>query len=106
MKTALTSYKEFAKEYKITEGKALPVVAQLSFARTQEGEQKTIINRLLVDLTKAQRSLDEAKDDATKEAYADQVSKYRKDLRQLSDTLDFFQELVRELEAEVDSETE
>lgn len=101
MKSPLTTYKEQAKEFNITEDKQIPGVAKLNFARTQVQEQQQIINRLLVDLTMTLIQAESAKDDNTKSAYEGKATGYRNDLRQLTASLDIVSALVKELEKEV-----
>lgn len=100
-KSPLTIYKEAAKSFGLTEDQLVPDVAKLSFVRTQEAEQKTIINRLLVDLTMSRIHQAEAKDDATKSAYEGKARGYENDIRQLVASLNVAQQLVEELESTV-----
>lgn len=104
MKSPLATYKQIAKNYNITDDKNAPVAARLHFAREQQNQMQQIINRLLFDLATTTIRKDNAKDEETKTAYQDLISKYAKDLRQTRDGVEVTNELVKELEAELQPE--
>jgi len=104
MATPLELYKEVAKEFKITPNKQLHDRQKQAFVEAQVGEQKAVINRLIVDTAMARHELAGAKEDATRAAYGKKVAQFEDDLRQFSKTLDFFQELTNELGANTSAE--
>jgi len=96
--TTLERYNQIAKELEITEEMNVPAVARLSFAREQSTQMKSIVNRLLFDLTMAYAAMENAKDENTQAAYKDNISKHERELRQTRDGLKLTNELVGLLE--------
>lgn len=103
MASPLELYKEVAEKFKVTPDKQLHDRQKQAFVESQVGEQKAVVNRLIVDTAMARHELADAKDDATKAAYGKKVAQFEDDLRQFTKTLDFFQELAKELGADVNS---
>jgi len=104
MASPLELYKEVAEEFKVGTDKQLHDRQKQAFVESQVGEQKAVVNRLLVDTAMARHELAGAKDDATKAAYGKKVAQFEDDLRQFTKTLSFFQELAEELGANSDAE--
>lgn len=104
MPSPLELFNGVAKDFGITADKQLHERQKQAFVESQVGEQKAVINRLIVDAAKARYDLANAKDDVSKAAYQGNVSKFENDLRQFSSTLAFFQELASELGIKYDSE--
>jgi len=102
--TPLSVYKDAASKHNITEELNAPLVAQLNFAREQAGQMKTIVHRLLQDITITQVRLASAKDENTISAYKTKVDEYERDLRQTRDGLIVTNDLVKDLEAELQEE--
>lgn len=100
MKSPLQLYKEAAKQFNVTEPKSLHPRQKIAFVTAQVQELQGVVNRLLFDAARAKRNLEEAKDDVSKGAHQDNLSKFESDLRQMTKTLDFALELQRELEQE------
>jgi hypothetical protein len=96
--TTLDRYNKLADELGITEEMNVPPVARLGFAREQATQMKSIVNRLLFDLTMAYAAMEKAKDENTVAAYKDNISKHERELRQTRDGLVLTNELVTLLE--------
>lgn len=98
MSTPLTTYKEVAKKFGITDEHNMSDVGKLAFAREQAQQMQHITNRLLFDITTTRVHLESAKDENTKAAYTQKANEYERDLRQSKSALDVALELVKELE--------
>ena len=97
---------ELADKYKVTGDKRLATDLQLNFVRSQVGEMKQVANRLLFDLTLSELHSTTAKDDATKFAYDQKAQTYANELKQMIATLEYNLALERELENQLDKETQ
>lgn len=97
MKSPLKTYKEICKEFGITGDKSLHIRQKIAFFGEQANQQKQIINRLIGDLAKARLDLEASTDPAAKAAYSKKAAEFSEDLRQFTNTLDFFLTLEKEL---------
>lgn len=100
MVSPIKVYKTALKEFNVTEGVNAPTVARLSYIQTQLTEQKAILNRLLFDYVMATVREGDAKDDISKEAHAQNVGKYRGDIRQMISNIQINTQLIDELREE------
>lgn len=96
--SALQTYLAVAEEFGITDELNQTIPGRLGFAREQSNQMKSIINRLLFDITMAKVKVEEAKDEDTKQAYSAKINEYAGQLRQTRDGLKTTNELVADLE--------
>ena len=99
-KTAIDFVKEIADKFGVTGEKELHPRQKRAFVEAQAGEQKAIINRLIVDAATARFHASQAKDETTASAHESKANGYEGDIRQLVKTLEFYQELAKQLAEE------
>lgn len=100
MKSPLSIYNEFAKEFDVLPEKQLHIRQKMAHVESQIQEKKAIINRLLVDIAITKTQLDKMQDKPSQEAYEGKIAEYRKDVRQLSDSLSINMQLYEEFSEE------
>ena len=81
--SSIEIYKQSLKEFGITEEVDVPAVAKITFVQDQIGEQRKILNRLVIDYTIAKTHEDIATDVQMKDVHRKKADDYKSDIRQI-----------------------
>lgn len=100
MPSPLEIYKSVVKEFGVEDKYTVSPVGKLTYNQEQIQQKRTIINRLLFDITTAEIQQANAKDETTKNAHRSKADSYKADLRQLLATVKSDLEIVDELRKE------
>lgn len=93
-------YKEACKENKITDKLNVPPIQRASWLQEQIGQQKMVLNRLLLDLTASKWHMNLAKDEISKSAHRKKCEQYADDIYQIREALKMNLALLDEFRAE------
>jgi len=106
-KSPLQTDKELVKEFGISEAAELAPNFKLGYVRTQIDEFKKVLWRNRVDALISEYLIAKAKadkNDALEGRFRENLSRYRNDIKQLSQSIDFMESLKNELEGLVPSD--